>query len=151
MNMYMYINKLSCWYIDQNVRSTSVGSDISYRVDPDQAALTTAAWSGSALFAKVLKASLWGKRAKWKYFRLVLYQFWFKGNTYKIYYRLYMKDGNKPGFLVKNSCKSKWLGPIFQNIFKYMIFRRHQKALLWSKRLIKLVIYKNQIKSLYTG
>ena len=45
--MNKYINKLSCWYIEQ--RSTSVGSDISYfnkqmRVDPDQAV---------ALFASV--------------------------------------------------------------------------------------------------
>ena len=29
-----------------------------------------------------------------------------KGNTYKTNCRLYMKDGNKLGCLVKNSCKS---------------------------------------------
>ena len=42
------------------VRSISVGSYLiiypyANRVDPDQAALTRAAWSWSALFAKVLK------------------------------------------------------------------------------------------------
>ena len=42
------------------VRSTSVGSYLiiftwANRVDPDQAALTRAAWSESALFAKMLK------------------------------------------------------------------------------------------------
>ena len=44
------INKLPCWNIEQKEYmctsvhvSTSVGSDISYRVDPDQVALTRAA------------------------------------------------------------------------------------------------------------
>ena len=32
--------------------------------------------------------------------------------------------------LLKSKCS------IFHNIFKYMIFQRHQKALLWSKGLI---------------
>ena len=43
--MNSYINKLSCWYIEQRnymilhvlVRSTSVGLDIANRVDPDRA------------------------------------------------------------------------------------------------------------------
>ena len=45
-----------------------------------------------------------------------------------------------PGYMVNEAFAPK---SIFQNIFKYMMFQRRQKALLWSKglRLVLLQLF----------
>ena len=60
--MNNYINKLSCWLKNKEIICRVLLCGIRYyhisianREDPDQAALTRAARSGSALFAKALK------------------------------------------------------------------------------------------------